>query len=139
MRHDQSYEIDKKKLKKALIAKGKSFEQASAEIGMSKNYLGMRISRYGSLPKNIVYFLEKVYGIRYVEYAGEQESAKETQEELRGRMIDKQDILDALKEALNSYAWQETIARTVRFILREEPTEDMIKRIIYEAIEEKLG
>ena len=54
-------------------------------------------------------------------------------------MVDTDSIVNALKTALDSYAWRDAIARTVRFVLREEPTETMLKQIIQEAIEEKLG
>ena len=53
-------------------------------------------------------------------------------------MVDTDSIVNALKTALDSYAWRDAIARTVRFVLREEPTETMLKKIIQEAIEEKL-
>lgn len=135
--------VDKAKLYALLKEKGHTPKSLSNEIGHCDTYLYHYIGHTKGIPKFVVGYLEKWYEIPYsaYEYKEPQKPVEqdvavpqaEAEEELIGRLV------KALKEALNSYAWQETIARQVRFVLREEPTEDMIKKIIHEAIEEKLG
>lgn len=137
---------DKAKLKAALKEKGTDAKIISEELGHEQGYISNCLLKHGGIPEAVVKFLQKYYGIKYEEYEYKEppkpaEEPKQASEALKIEpvMVDTDSIVNALKTALDSYAWRDAIARTVRFVLREEPTETMLKKIIHEAIEEKLG
>lgn len=125
--------VDKQKLYKALAEKGHSPIDLAADMGHFRNYIYGMLTQYGGLAEGVVRFVQKFYGIPYEDYKPAEEEPKPKAD------AGAEEIVAALKTALDSYAWRETIARTVRFVLREEATEDMLKKIISEAIDEKLG
>lgn len=138
--------IDKKRFYAILKEKGTDPVKLSEELGHTRTYIYHYVGHTKGIPKYIVNHLQKWYGIKYEEYEYKDpepmpEPLKVTSEpkEATTATIDTSALVDALKQALDSYAWRDAIARTVRFVLREEPTETMLKKIIQEAIEEKLG
>ena len=137
--------IDKKRFYAILKEKGTDPVKLSEELGHTRTYIYHYVGHTKGIPKYIVNHLQKWYGIKYEEYEYKDpepmpEPLKVTSEpkEATTATIDTSALVDALKQALDSYAWRDAIARTVRFVLREEPTETMLKKIIQEAIEEKL-
>lgn len=138
--------VDKKRFYAILKEKGTDPVKLSEELGHTRTYIYHYIGHTQGIPKYIVNHLQKWYGIKYEEYEYKEpepmpEPPKVTSEPKEATIatIDTSALVDALKQALDSYAWRDAIARTVRFVLREEPTETMLKKIIQEAIEEKLG
>ena len=138
--------IDKKRFYAILKEKGTDPVKLSEELGHTRTYIYHYVGHTKGIPKYIVNHLQKWYGIKYEEYEYKEpepmpETPKVTSEPKEATIatIDTSALVDALKQALDSYAWRDAIARTVRFVLREEPTETMLKKIIQEAIEEKLG
>lgn len=138
--------VDKKRFYAILKEKGTDPVKLSEELGHTRKYIYHYIGHTKGIPQYIVNHLQKWYGIKYEEYEYKEpepmpETPKVTSEPKEATMatIDTSALVDALKQALDSYAWRDAIARTVRFVLREEPTETMLKKIIQEAIEEKLG
>ena len=126
--------------------------EVCAGIGKGKTYINQCIID-GRIAKTAIIALDAIYGIKYDDYKPIEESktgtavtssidANEISKIVKSVIEEKftEDfIAEAIKTAMSSYAWKEIIAQNVRFVLREEPTEDMIKRIIHEAIDEKLG
>ncbi len=138
--------VDKKRFYAILKEKGTDPVKLSEELGHTRTYIYHYVGHTRGIPKYIVNHLQKWYGIKYEEYEYKEpepmpEPPKVTSipKEATIATIDTSALVDALKQALDSYAWRDAIARTVRFVLREEPTETMLKKIIQEAIEEKLG
>lgn len=138
--------VDKDKFYAALKSHDMDSGKLSEELGHSRTYLYHYIGHTKGIPPFVVRHLQKWYGIKYEEYEYKEptkpaEEPKQASEALKIEtvMVDTDSIVNALKTALDSYAWRDAIARTVRFVLREEPTETMLKKIIQEAIEEKLG
>lgn len=138
--------VDKKRFYAILKEKGTDAVKLSEELGHTKTYIYHYISHTTGIPKFVVNHLQKWYGIKYEEYEYKEppkpaEEPKQASEAVKIEtvMVETDSIVNALKTALDSYAWRDAIARTVRFVLREEPTETMLKKIIQEAIEEKLG
>ena len=138
--------VDKDKFYAALKSHDMDSGKLSEELGHCRTYLYHYIGHTKGIPTFVVRHLQKWYGIKYEEYEYKEpepmpEPPKVTSlpKEATMATIDTSALVDALKQALDSYAWRDAIARTVRFVLREEPTETMLKKIIQEAIEEKLG
>lgn len=138
--------VDKQKFYAVLKAHDMDAAKLSEELGHTRTYIYHYVGHTKGIPKYIVNHLQKWYGIKYEEYEYKEpepmpETPKVTSEPKEATMatIDTSALVDALKQDLDSYAWRDAIARTVRFVLREEPTETMLKKIIQEAIEEKLG
>lgn len=133
---------DKKKLYAALKEAGTSHAGISEELGHEKSYISNCFSKNNGIPEAVAKFLQKYYGIMYDTYKPEDPPKQpEPQAKAEGAVntaVNEETLLNALKRALDSYAWQETIARTVRFCLREEATEDMINRIVTEAVKNAL-
>ena len=138
--------VDKAKLYALLKEKGHTPKTLSNEIGHCDTYLYNYIGHTKGIPKFVVAYLEKWYQIPYSEYEYKEpekpvEAPKKavetpqtaTEEEIINRLI------KAFKEAVLSYNGQKAIAQTVRFVMREEPFEDLLKKIVQEAIEDKLG
>ena len=138
--------VDKTRFYAILKEKGTDPVKLSEELGHTRTYIYHYVGHTKGIPKYIVNHLQKWYGIKYEEYeykeppkpAEEPKQASEAAKSENG-MVDTDSIVNALKTALDSYAWSDAIARTVQFVLREQPTETMLKKIIHEAIEEKLG
>lgn len=135
--------VDKQKFYAVLKAHDMDAAKLSEELGHTRTYLYHYVGHTKGIPKFVVNHLQKWYGIKYeeYEYTEPKEDPKPAAEPKKDGVveIDTEALIKALKTALTSYAWQQAIAQTVRFVLREEPTEDMIRKIIHEAIEEKLG
>ena len=138
--------VDKNRFYAILKEKGTDAVKLSEELGHTRTYIYHYVGHTKGIPKYIVNHLQKWYGIKYEEYEYKEpqkpaEEPKQASEAAKTEivMVDTDSIVNALKTALDSYAWRDAIARTVRFVLREEPTETMLKKIIHEAIEEKLG
>lgn len=138
--------VDKQKFYAVLKAHDMDAAKLSEELGHTRTYIYHYVGHTKGIPKYIVNHLQKWYGIKYEEYEYKEppkpaEEPKQASEAVKTEtvMVDTDSIVHALKTALDSYAWRDAIARTVRFVIREEPTETMLKKIIQEAIEEKLG
>lgn len=138
--------VDKKRFYAILKEKGTDPVKLSEELVHTRTYIYHYIGHTKGIPQYIVNHLQKWYGIKYEEYEYKEppkpaEEPKQASEAVKIEtvMVETDSIVNALKTALDSYAWRDAIARTVRFVLREEPTETMLKKIIQEAIEEKLG
>ena len=138
--------VDKAKLYALLKEKGHTPKTLSNEIGHCDTYLYHYIGHTKGIPKFVAAYLQKWYGIPYSAYEYKEpekpveapkKAAESTQVITEEEFINR--LIKAFKEAVMSYSGQKAIAQTVRFVLQEEPTEDMIKKIIHEAIEEKLG
>lgn len=133
---------DKKKLYAALEAKETNAREISTELGHEVSYISNCFSKHGGIPEAVAKFLQKYYGVMYDEYKPEeppkQPEPQAKPEDPVNTAVNEETLLKALKRALDSYAWQETIARQVRFVLREEPTEDVIRKIVQEAVKDAL-
>lgn len=129
--------VDKARFKEVLKAKKVEMKQISLELGHDPVYVSGYISKSGGLPKFIVQYLQKWYEIPYSAY----EPAKEAPEEepKQAEAVDVDVLVKALKEAILTYNGQQAIGRTVRFVLGEEATQDMIKKLIKEALQEQIG
>ena len=123
---------DRKRFYEALEKKETNAREISTELGHEVSYISNCFSKHGGIPEAVVRFLQKWYGIEYDEY--KPVNPPKAEENKPAASVDTAAIVEALKTALNSYAWQETIARTVRFVLREETTEDMIQKIVQDAV-----
>ena len=133
---------DRKRFYEALEKKETNAKEISTELGHEVSYISNCFSKHGGIPEAVVRFLQKWYGIAYDEYKPveppKQPEPQAKPEDPVNTAVNEEALLKALKRALDSFAWQETIARTVRFCLREEATEDMIRKIVQDAVKDAL-
>ena len=114
MKNTKMLEIEVEKLRSALEKRGKSFQQASEEIGHSKGYLRM-CTKEGRLAMHAVKALQAIYNIHPEEYAVSEDGGGVNEEELR----------------FSLYALRMLLQRT-----KPEELKELIKEAVKEAFQE---